>query len=122
MPCGTCGGLISAVRPGTTSGGEVVHDTLSCLAITVRSAAGNRSLADQVAVERLRARATLTEQAVLRDQLTPVGRWTPSMQQMQQRYDGTPATCSTCDTPSSAASVEPESLAVSFARQRAAFR
>ena len=31
MPCGTCGGLISAVHPGTTSGGQVVHDTLSCL-------------------------------------------------------------------------------------------
>ena len=42
------------------------------------------------------------------------------MQQMQQRYAGTSATCSTCDTPSSAASVEPKSLAVSFARQRGA--
>ena len=83
MPCGTCGSLISAARPGTTSGGQVVHDTLSCLAITVRPATSNRSLADQVAVEWLRARATLTEQDVLREQLTPVGRWPPAMQQMQ---------------------------------------
>ena len=102
MPCGTCSELISAVRPGTTSGGQVVHDTLSCLAITARRATGSLSLTDQVALERLSARASTSSQEVLREQLAPIGRWTPSMQQMQQRYAGTPATCSTCDTPSSA--------------------
>ena len=87
-------------------------------------------LSDQVALRRLQDRASTTAQAVLQDQLTPSGSWTPSaqhpigswaptMQQMQRRYAGTPATCSTCDTPQSAASAEPESLAVSFARQRA---
>ena len=42
MPCDTCGHLISAVRPGTTSGGQVVHDTQSCLATS------SHSLADHV--------------------------------------------------------------------------